>query len=498
MSYLFFYDETEHSRKISLETITASNYYDNFISAIVGWTSEESESITSKYLAFEEKYDYRKKNGELKSQTMKTRDFKLGFASLNNHTIEFYEELISLFDDSIIIYFSVFSKIEYVVNQLFSEYHNSLLVDVDSMKYSIIKAINVYRPANVIEAIYKKPQIFVDELRFFLEEQIIKNQSNSVLKERENQAFEEILILLDDTEFPESLDWTYFASFDGFNKLLTEMHIEDYKLVIDREGDEKHTLNSARFIGLQNVTEGDSKEYVGIRMADMLAGVISKLMQSLKTSLTSDYKDGKIEKTLLDSGWFVLSQRQLDLYKKLYRVICVNNHYWYKTYAGIYFDDLVAFVSLLQYMNHFESVDEIRNGQLDMQPEYYNAFVYDSLQERYKIMRNKLPIEPMLDDDKEYYYNQRGAKVYKNIDLQPVLPLQEGENKYLVLSVGFERSGVPLVTISENDKTICYRLPNEYKEWAMAQVGLANSGVKLFPEEVVFMLVDGRCYADIL
>ena len=26
--------------------------------------------------------------------------------------------------------------------------------------------------------------------------------------------------------------------------------------------------------------------------------------------------------------------------------------------------------------------------------------------ERYKIMRNKLPIDPMLDDDKEYY-NQR-------------------------------------------------------------------------------------------
>lgn len=382
MKYNFYYDETEHSRKISLETITASNYYDNFISVIVGWTSEDGESVMSKYLAFEEKYGYRKKNGELKSQTMKTRDFKLGFASLNNHTIELYEDLISLFDNKIIIYFSVFSKIEYVINQLFSEYHNSWLVDVDSMKYSIIKAINVYRPKNVIEAIYKEPQIFVDELRSFLEEQIIKNQSNSVLKERENQAFEEIRILLDDTEFPASLDWTYFAPFDGFSKLLAEMNIEDYKLIIDREGDAKHTLNSARFVGLQNVTEEDSKEHVGIRMADMLAGVISKLMQSLKVSLTRDYKDGKIEKILIDSGWFALNQRQLDLYKKLYKVICVNNHYWYTVYAGIYFDDLVVFVSLLQYMNHLESVDEIRNGQLDMQPEYYNAYVCDSLQER--------------------------------------------------------------------------------------------------------------------
>lgn len=73
MKYNFYYDETEHSRKISLETITASNYYDNFISVIVGWTSEDGESVMSKYLAFEEKYGYRKKNGELKSQRVKNK-----------------------------------------------------------------------------------------------------------------------------------------------------------------------------------------------------------------------------------------------------------------------------------------------------------------------------------------------------------------------------------------------------------------------------------------
>lgn len=127
----------------------------------------------------------------------------------------------------------------------------------------------------MIEAIYKEPQIFVKELRSFLEDRIIKNQANSILKEHENQAFEEILILLDDTELPETLDWVYFAPFDGFKKLMTEMNIVDYKLMIDREGEESHTLNSAIYAGLENVTEEDSKDYVGIRMADMLAGLIS-------------------------------------------------------------------------------------------------------------------------------------------------------------------------------------------------------------------------------
>lgn len=140
MKYVFFYDETEHGKKINYRTVIANNYCDNFITGVVGW-KEENECIFDRYLAFESKYYYRKKDGELKSQTMKTKDFRFGFASLNNHTIEFYKDLLSLFDEKIIIYFSVFSKIEYVLSQLFVNYHNSMFVDVDYMKYSIIRGI---------------------------------------------------------------------------------------------------------------------------------------------------------------------------------------------------------------------------------------------------------------------------------------------------------------------------------------------------------------------
>jgi hypothetical protein len=498
MKYIFFYDETEHSRKINYQTVTANNYCDNFITGTVGWKAEENECISDRYLAFESKYIYRKKDGELKSQTMKTKDFMYGFASLNKHTIKFYEDLVSLFGDNIIIYFSVFSKIEYVINQVFVNYHSTMFIDVDYMKYSIIKAINTYRPQKVIEAIYKEPHIFVKELRSFLEDRIIKNQVNTMLKKHENQAFEEIILLLEDTEIPETLDWSYFASFDGFKKLLTEMNIYEYQLIIDKEGRESHTLNSAIDVGLKNVAEEDSKDYFGIRMADMLVGLISRLMQSLKISLTRNYKEGKIKKTLLDYDWFTLNQRQLDLYKKLYRIICENNKYWYKTFSGIYSDDLVSFVALLQFMNHFSDADEIRTSNIEMQPEYYNAFVCESLNKRYEIMRNKLPIDPILEDDKNYFHNQRGAIVYKDISKQLMLPLHSGQNEFYVLSVGFSKKGTPLVTIFETDKPICYRLPEDYVEWAINVVGMANMGERLFPSKVVFSLIDGRYLVDIL
>ena len=167
MEYSFFYDETEHSRKINIQTVTADNYYDNFSTAIIGWKKENEDKIIKQYEAFEEKYTYRKKNGELKSQTMKQKDLKYGFATLNNHTIGFYEDLLSMFNQNTVTYISVFSKVEYVIQQVFRDYHNSFFVDIDCMKYSIIEAILVYHPRNVIEAMYQKPKDFVDELRAF-------------------------------------------------------------------------------------------------------------------------------------------------------------------------------------------------------------------------------------------------------------------------------------------------------------------------------------------
>lgn len=498
MSYSFFYDETEHSRKINYQTVTANNYYDNFSAAIVGWNNENADEICKRYKEFEAKQEYRKKKGELKSQTMKQKDLKYGFATLNKHTIEFYEDLLSTYDENTVLNLSVFSKIEYVIHQVFRDYHNSVFVDIDYMKYSIIKAILVYRPQKVIEAIYNSTDEFVNELCIFFQNRIQLNKSNLKLKERENIAFEQILVLLNDVNQITSLDWKYYGAFNGFSKLLQEMNIQDYVLIIDEEGELHSTFLAAETEGIINISEGNSKEFVGIRMADMLIGLVSKMMQSLKESLTSNYSNEKIEKRLLEPGWFILDDRQLGLYNRLHTIICVNNKYWYNTYSGVYSDDLVVFVSLLQFMSRFENAEELRNANYDMQPEYFNSFVCSALQRRFDILKNKLPIEPIVNDSKEYFYNKQGAKVYKDISKQPQLPLKEGNNLYLVLSVGIGKEGIPFVTIEEEGEAVCYNLLLDYSEWAMTVVGIANSGEKLIPGQVVFSLMDGKYYADII
>ena len=76
-----------------------------------------------------------------------------GFASLNKQNAQFVSDFLSLFDETNHVYFSVSSKIEYLVLQLFQGYNNNLLVDADLMKYSITKALVIYRPQEIIRCL---------------------------------------------------------------------------------------------------------------------------------------------------------------------------------------------------------------------------------------------------------------------------------------------------------------------------------------------------------
>lgn len=421
--YNFYYDESEHSRKINYKTVSASNYYDNFVTMIVGWSAEKND-ILQQHAAFETRYADRKdRNGEIKSTMFPQKQFKYGFASLNKQNTQFLNDFLSLFDEDIHIYFSVSSKIEYLVLQLFQGYRNSFLIDADLM-----------------------------------------------------------------------------MSFDGFNKYLQEKDIQNYSLIIDKEGESKEeskTLKSAREIGLDNSDEADSTEHPGLRMADMMAGIISKLLKGLCDSLRYQSLDESINKKILDVGWFCLNEIQLELYKKLYRLICEWQPAWYKSYSGIYSDDLVVFNALFNFMSHFESVEQLR-ANIDMQGEYFNAFACEQLARYFDQRRCKLPIEPVIPFDEESYLNERGGKVYFDSRKQRLLPLYEGSQIFDVLSVGVDQKFTPTVTILKDGESECFRLPNELSEWACSVIGMAAMGMNLFPAKVIFSNVNERYYADIL
>ena len=498
--YSFYYDESEHSRKINYKTICASNYYDNFVTMIVGWSSEKDD-ILQRHAAFETKYADRKdRNGEIKSTMLQQKQFKYGFASLKKQNAQFVDDFLSLFDKDIHIYFSVSSKIEYLVLQVFKGYRNSIFIDADLIKYSITKALVVYRPQKIIKCIYESPEDFLEELKNFFQERIECNKNNPKLKHKETEAFQQILFILNDISDALEIDWNYHLSFDGFKKYLTEKNISNYNLIIDKEGNNEEkskTLKAAREIGLDNSEEADSTEYPGLRIADMMAGIISKLLKGLCDSLRYQSLDESTNKKILDTSWFCLNEIQFGLYKKLYRLICEWQPAWYKSYSGIYSDDLVVLISLLNFMNHFESVEQIQ-VDLDKQGEYFNAFACDQLERYFNRRRCKLPIEPVVPFDEESYLNQRGGKVYFDSRKQPLLPLHEDFQTFDVLSVGMDQKFTPTVTILKDEVSECFQLPNELSEWVYRVIGMEAMGMNPFPAKVVFFKINERYCAAIL
>ncbi|MBQ4059491.1 MAG: hypothetical protein IJD40_11240 [Lachnospiraceae bacterium] len=388
MKYNFYYDESEHSRSIGFKTITADNFYDNFITVIVGWKEENEPKLQEKYFNFEQKYINRHPNGELKSYTLKNKQLRYGFASTTNENINLLEDFFTLFTDDVYIYISTFSKVEYIVNQLFRDYKNNFLFDINLLKYSIIKALVIYKPLELVETIYNNPQKIVIEMKKFFEDRIEKNNNNPILKQSENLAFEQIILLLDELKPVDCIDWNYTPPFVGFHHFLNEKSIYEYSLIIDREGEDQKTVVAAKEAGLINVDDEKSDNHFGIRMADILAGTLGKLMKSLYSAMHPANND-IVQKTILPNKWFILSEDQLNLYKKLHHIICKLNNAWYKSFAGLYADDLICLCSLLNFMNHYSNTQEIITN-LEMQGEYYNAFACQALTEDYLKKSNNI------------------------------------------------------------------------------------------------------------
>lgn len=499
--YEFFYDESEHSRKINKNTIAAPNYYENFVTVIVGWKLSDSERQKQKYLDFEEKYKDRKSKGELKSTTIKNNQLEYGFASLNSQNIEFLKDYLNLFDTNTFIYFSAISKFEYIINQLFIDYNSEPFVDVESMKYTIVKAVVNYKPEKVINGLFENTNELVLILKEFFLEQIAINENNPVLKKHENLAFNQVIEFLDRLSHEFEIDWEYRITFTGFLEYLTERSITDYKLYIDQEGRESLTAKGAENVGLKNVSEIDSIESYGVRWADMLVGLIAKLLKSIHKDLAYTSLEDFGGKKILSEKWFNLNNEQLELYKQLDYILNELNNAWFKTYAGIYADDFLTLLTLINFMTQFSTTTDLKESKNDLGlPEQFNSVIVSRLQAYFQRMKLKIPIKvvPEKEIEQGYVIGKYGQKIYIDEKNQPQLKLKEGGQTFKVLTVGIRKSMVPSMTIMEGNKAVCFLIPNQLTDWVVACIGYANMNQNPFPANVMLTKNGDDYYANIL
>ena len=379
--FSFYYDESEHSRKINQKTIEADNYSNNFMTVIIGYSNNDKGEIEKKFNDFKENYEDRLINGELKSTSIK---LKYGFSSLNKQNLKFITDFFDVIGDKALVYFSVNNKIEYIVNQLFINYKNSCLFNMDSLKYTISKTISVYRPENVIRAIYDEGDL-INELKLFFQSRIAENGSIK-LKELESNALKQIMILLNNYNTDIKLDWDYSVSFEGFKKYLIKNQITNYRLILDNEG--KNNKNSKTLIAaekakLLNVSEEDSKNQLGIQIADILVGIISKIIKALESDGKYKNYEEFTQKKILSDEWFNLNDYKLNLYKRLYHLLFQDIDKLNYSY-GIYADELVRFKSLLEYFNNFKDIKQYLEVNKKMHSEYVNTLTCKNLKKYFE------------------------------------------------------------------------------------------------------------------
>lgn len=497
VKHTFFYDESEHSRKISYDTVRDKNFEPNFVVAIVGCQTDSLEELESKYIELERAYKKFYSVDELKNNIIKVKKYKYGLNSFKKNDLNLITEVFSFINDNDFkVYISVNNKIEFIVNQLLKEYKNDLFIDADLFRYIVTKILNVYFPQNVIQVIYLDSNKFKTELKNFCL-MLLNNNKNLPHKELENETINQLLIILNETSHDFDINWDYSFAFSGFKNFIIENKYEVTSLYIDQEGNGS-TYFAAIEEGFIKTVEADSASNFGIRIADFVAGTISRFIINIaKQTRYTSIDDAKNIK-LLDEQWFNLSKDMFECYKTLKNAIVGTHRSFYKFTNSLYTDDFLCFISLLNYIDKFDDFqsfikDKTINHSLEL-----NNLALKNLYEKFDSMRSKLKLQPVNAGNKEFYINGKGAICYFDYNRHKYLLIKNGSTKYHVLSVGlFGKFEKACVTIRTESGPVLYLLPDQLLPWAFDMVALANAGRDLFPTDVIFTFVKGKYYVDL-
>lgn len=483
----FFYDESSHSRKLTSNTINDNEFKYDFVSVIVGIPKNSYSIFEKDYFDFEEKWKKYYSVDELKSTIIKGKKYKNGLSSFKKDDIEFYTDFFNmLLSHEVYLHFGIFNKIEYLVNQMLCESSPLQNINFESVSYAISKALCVYHPKEVLDAIENNINDFLPKFRNFLEKR--RKLNTRINGESEENAFSQMLYILDSINKNLVLEWNYIFSFDGFKKFIEELKLKSILLSIDKEGT-GNTKQSAIDDGIINVKEVDSKKCCGVRCADLFAGFISNFINSIE--LATSYGEDEVARneSLLGMEWFKsITEETFKLYKLSYKVFYELHNSWYKFYCSTYSDGVLLFLALLKHLDEYQNFENFKKDSEDYHQHRVNTIAYYDLKSYHEKIDKKFKIETIEPNDKEYYLNQKGAKCYFNYKKHNVLtlPTNGKKLKYFVLSVGFfaEKKhpfAQPCITISENGQPICYLLPADFSNWVMKYYSLAIIHQNIFP-----------------
>lgn len=385
---IFFFDESFHSRKINEKTVEDKDFFDNYVITGIGCKFDDLGKNKIIYKQFEEKYKNKfsiSKDDELKSKIVKKEQYEYGIKSFNHNSFDLYRSFWKLLNQSENIYYiCTISKLEYILTQF--DYEILGIRKYESFIYSIVKAVNVYRPKNVLKSLFEEDGLLLEELINFLRRKISQNGNNAI-KIHENASFIECIMILERINKGKiEFKWKYNKVFEGFKKLITELGMNDIEVIIDKEGNSRNnTANACREEGFENVIELDSKDSILLRCTDLFCGFISRMMRAIyEDTKTNDYEEYK-EKKIINKKWFEIDEEHFLLYKDIAKYFKKYSKYYWSTYISIYFDSFLQFIDLIYYFDRFKNFEEFNCINSSRHREIYNSFIINEIGKKFKL-----------------------------------------------------------------------------------------------------------------
>lgn len=410
MHYNFYFDETFHDKKITLDSDGTVNLFtkdknDSYIGVFIGFENTKRKTIVKRMNQIEAEYikklDLKK---EFKSTVFHRKNFKQGIRSFQRNTLDFYFDFFDFLENtSPIIHVNVLSKLEWLIRNVIRENKSiqNVIFNYNAFYYSLTKFVLTYHTPLLTKSLYdsielNNPDYFKNELLNHLDK--VKSAINGIeRKSREIPMLNELYYLIDNYSFDYSLtkkyDFVYKQNFEGLINLLKELNISPNKvnLSIDKE---EMTFKTAREYPFHQVKQVDSKNSIQIRIADQICGFIGRMMYALvndnsfQEDMLSDINlimfNDLTSKHLLSDEWFDIQPKHFELYKKIYQVLIVKQNSYWSTMTWCYGDQASMFYSLIRYISSYKDYDSFKMHSNHEHAEYYNTTCCNDLERHYK------------------------------------------------------------------------------------------------------------------
>ncbi|MGX7197889.1 hypothetical protein [Enterococcus olivae] len=268
-----------------------------------------------------------------------------------------------------------------------------LQIDINNFTYSLVKILNTHKNKELISVLLN-PQSnrfdVIDTILSLLDE-IIEHNKDIDRKIQEVHAAKTLKNIIVRTDFTtktkSQYNWNYTQGIHGLLLLLGELNIREKSigLYIDRED---NTVLAAQNYNFKKVVSVDSKECIGVRIADIWSNFIGRFLKSIEDEYKEDWdleetKTRIAERRILSANWFDLTKDQYNLYKKISDIFYIRQYYW-TIHTNKYPGYTTTFMTLIYYVGreHY-SYEEFKNIDLETHRERFNSMNYHRESEHY-------------------------------------------------------------------------------------------------------------------